>query len=414
MLPVTHVEQPSFQILISSLAPSLRLRSRTFYTNMLSSHFEDRKCQLKKSLRLATYVGTTADCWTNRRKSYIAVTAHWYDAKLHRKNACLAIRRIRGTHSYDLIAKCIESIHVEYAITGKVTATTTDNGSNFVKAFEQFGSSSSTAPFDAELSDNEDDEEMVYVSLNDIFDGFEEDTSTDCCCQVVLPPHRRCACHLLNLVAKVDVKNILDKKFCSLRTSTECKLQELWNKQTSSSKNSDIIEKHLGRLFVIKNDTRWNSLYNAICRVNSFLSSQREQFAALLAELKIPAFHQSEVEYLREYAKVMAPVSDALDVLQGQDNIAISYLLPTIKILSSKLQAIVGLKHCQPLHTCILSSILTRFGHMFNDNDLMLAAICDPHFKLNWLPESDRSIAENLLKEVYNREKDGENAVVSE
>ena len=152
MLPMAHVEQPSFQILMSTVAPSLRIRSRTFYTNMLRSHFENRKVQLKKSLRLATYIGTTADCWTNRRKSYIAVTAHWYDDKLHRKSACLAIRRIRGTHSYDVIAKCIESIHIEYVITEKVTATTTDNGSNFVKAFEQFGSRSSTDPLDDELS----------------------------------------------------------------------------------------------------------------------------------------------------------------------------------------------------------------------------------------------------------------------
>ena len=159
-----------------------------------------------------------------------------------------------------------------------------------------------------------------------------------------------------------------------MRTSAECKLQQLWNKQTSSYKNSDLIEKHFGKLFVIKNETRWNSLYNAICRVNSLFSSKGEQFSALLVELKIPQFHQSEVEYLREYAKVRTPVADALDVLQGQDNIAIGHLLPTIKILCDKLQAIVALKHCQPLITCILSSILKRFCDMFKDNDLRLAA----------------------------------------
>ena len=142
MLPMAHVEQPGLQIMIANLAPSLRLRSRTYYyTSMLRSHFQDRKSQLKKVLQLATHVGTTADCWTNRRKSYIAVTVHWFDDKLHRKSACLGIRRIRGTHSYDVIAKSIESIHVEFGITDKVTATTTDNGSNFVKAFEVFGRS---------------------------------------------------------------------------------------------------------------------------------------------------------------------------------------------------------------------------------------------------------------------------------
>ena len=158
---MAHVEQASFQALMASLAPSLRVRSRTFYTNMLLTQFQERKEQLKKSLKSATHVATTADCWTNRRKSYIAVTVHWFNERLQRKSACLAIRRIRGAHTFDVIGRSIESIHVQFGISEKVTATTTDNGSNFVKAFEQFATRS-MVPTDQEISDCEDDEDMVY------------------------------------------------------------------------------------------------------------------------------------------------------------------------------------------------------------------------------------------------------------
>ena len=102
----------------------------------------------------------------------------------------------------------------------------------------------------------------------------------------------------------------------------------------------------------------------------------------------------------------MSPVSVALDILQGQENVAVSYLLPTLSILSSKLNAMTGLKHCQPLVANLLSSISERFGQMFKDNELRLASVCDPRFKLKWMQESEHGQLENLLKDAYKREKD--------
>ena len=41
---------------------------------------------------------------------------------------------------------------------------------------------------------------------------------------------------------------------------------------------------------------------------------------------------------------------------------------------------------------------------MFSDNDLMVAAICDPRFKTNWLSDSGNvRQAEKLIIEVFNR-----------
>ena len=47
----------------------------------------------------------------------------------------LACKRLFGKHTYDNLAKAVQGVHMTFGITDKVV--TTDNGSNFVKAFKQ-------------------------------------------------------------------------------------------------------------------------------------------------------------------------------------------------------------------------------------------------------------------------------------
>lgn len=69
-------------------------------------------------------------------RSYLGITVHWINSEtLKRESAALACRRIRGKHTHDILAKAIHSICLEYHIQNKICCTTTDNGSNFVKAF---------------------------------------------------------------------------------------------------------------------------------------------------------------------------------------------------------------------------------------------------------------------------------------
>ena len=64
------------------------------------------------------------------------MTVHWIDQhSLEREMRVLACRRLTGRHTYKVLAKMIEEIHMDFKIETKVKTTTTDNGSNFVKAF---------------------------------------------------------------------------------------------------------------------------------------------------------------------------------------------------------------------------------------------------------------------------------------
>ncbi len=66
-----------------------------------------------------------------------------------------------GSHTHDVIAAAINSVHKEFGIASKVNCTITDNGSNFFKAFKVFSCSSSTAPNEAE---NAQDFDLKIVS----------------------------------------------------------------------------------------------------------------------------------------------------------------------------------------------------------------------------------------------------------
>lgn len=67
------------------------------------------------------------------------MTVHWIDpTTMKRKKSVLACRRLLGRHTFDILAKTMETVHMEFRIENKVKKTTTDNGSNFVKAFRYY------------------------------------------------------------------------------------------------------------------------------------------------------------------------------------------------------------------------------------------------------------------------------------
>jgi hypothetical protein len=144
----------------------------------------------------------------------------------------------------------------------------------------------------------------------------------------------------LSLICKVDILKIQDPFFKQLRSSVFGKLQQLWNKQGSSSVSSDIIMRFLGRLFVLKNDTRWNSEYSAVSCLVRLLKKSYRQMKKLFEELNIDFISPHEEKILKEYVRVTKSVCEALDVLQGEKNVGMGFLLPTLSVLKNKLKAL--------------------------------------------------------------------------
>lgn len=203
--------------------------------------------------------------------------------------------------------------------------TTTDNGSNFVKAFVQFGTETDILPsipshdMDSEADDavsallnqSSEDEELEYVSVENLLsvsDQCYRSVDNDSISQNfnTLPVHMRCAAHTFNLVASKDADAALETALFKIPyRNAMAKARALWHLQSRSTVAADNIHSELGRRLVTPNTTRWNSTYDAVVALNAILEMQRPALHRVMTQLKIPAFNDQDVSILNEYAKVI-------------------------------------------------------------------------------------------------------------
>ncbi len=224
--PFSLVEKPAFKDFAAALNPQCKVLSRPTIKNRIADAAGQMKIKMISHLSNVNYVATTTDCWSAHQKSCIGVTCHWIDGEtFERRSAVLACKRLRGSHTFDVLEGALDDIHCHYRIRGKVVRTTTDSGSNFVKTFNIFGEHSQSE--DAESDTDQDclDDDVEY---QDIFSILEQDNGLE----YQLPKHQRCACHLLNLVATTDADIAEQKNDTYKRLSRAAfgKCQGMWNK----------------------------------------------------------------------------------------------------------------------------------------------------------------------------------------
>ena len=158
--------------------------------------------KMKETLEGVSQVSTTADVWTAHHRSYLGMIVHWIDhTSLKRRKAAIACIRVIGRHTYDVLAAKIEEVHRNFGLIGKISATVTDNGSNFVKAFATFSVQEPISGEASSLADEWDDDDdkmeleddVTFANLHDLIipDQDEEEDLTQI--EYELPPHQRCA-----------------------------------------------------------------------------------------------------------------------------------------------------------------------------------------------------------------------------
>ena len=220
--PFSMTERPTFKKIILRLTPNRNVICRKTVMSRLQQRAEAIKQRLTSLLQKASWVATTTDCWSAHHRAFIGVTVHWMDEEtMTRKCGALACKRLKGLHTFDIIAAALEKVHATYHTQNKITKTTTDNGSNFCKAFNVFGAkevegtasqeaakaeraAQSTIERDENTNEdnehNEGEEEWQYHSVEDIVADADQGDVL----QYSLPSHQRCACHKLNLIATHD------------------------------------------------------------------------------------------------------------------------------------------------------------------------------------------------------------------
>ena len=104
-----------------------------------------------------------------------------------------------------------------------------------------------------------------------------------------------------------------------------------------------------------------------------------EKMNYLLAGANLTRCSGPEVAFIRDFCGMMKPVAQALDILQGDKNMYMGFLLPTLVRLKEKLsQKVVVSTYCKTLGEKLCFGIDKRFGHLFNEKQVVLAAVTSP------------------------------------
>lgn len=347
--PFSKTEGLGFRKLICGLAPARSVISRKTIMERISTRFQTMRSKLKSTLQQQAYVATTTDCWSAHHKSYLGITIHWIDQDtMDKKSAALSCRRLKGSHTFDVLAAALEEIHGEYGIIEKIVITTTDNGSNFCKAFEVFGKENCSDIGTSETgNEGEPSFDMPGASTETDADGPDgidftavDDILASSNGEYRLPVHHRCACHTLNLVATKDACAAEDNAvYKKTFRSTFAKCQALWNKQSRSVQASEVIAEAFGLQLIGPNQTRWNCTYMAVERINRLVTEKGiDVLNSVCDKISLVQFRRTEIAFLSEYATVMKPLATALDILQCETKAFMAYLVPTLVVLLQRLQ----------------------------------------------------------------------------
>nr|XP_016847341.1 PREDICTED: uncharacterized protein LOC100567772 isoform X2 [Anolis carolinensis]XP_016847342.1 PREDICTED: uncharacterized protein LOC100567772 isoform X2 [Anolis carolinensis]XP_016847343.1 PREDICTED: uncharacterized protein LOC100567772 isoform X2 [Anolis carolinensis]XP_016847345.1 PREDICTED: uncharacterized protein LOC100567772 isoform X2 [Anolis carolinensis]XP_016847346.1 PREDICTED: uncharacterized protein LOC100567772 isoform X2 [Anolis carolinensis]XP_016847347.1 PREDICTED: uncharact len=424
IVPLQTVDKPTFLALVRlGLPKDLTIMS----AKTLRDRIEKRAAGLRESLvsrmSAVSHVATIADCWTDGKRTFLGVTAHWISPiTLKREFGALTYKRLKGPLTYSVLTKALYDVHAQYGIHDKVVCVTTDNGSNFMEAFQGFGAREPAAAANSSSEEeednydvNQDESGMEFLPLSETLDtgnladeyAPESDPS--------LPPHHRCASYTLNLVATHDVAAMIagstqdgpfgpfQKHFCALAR----KCRKLWSKQNNSALVAEYIYEQCGTYLTVPNQIQWISVFDALKQLNMLLSTMPLKVDAVMDMCSLARITADERLVLQEYTEIMGPLALSLDILQRENGMFMGYLLPTLYSLERKLQELeskpVPYMYCLPLLTGIREALRKRFAGIWEDKELILAACLHPRFKTDWVDSAqtaqiNRSTMEALLK----------------
>lgn len=100
----------------------------------------------------------------------------------------------------------------------------------------------------------------------------------------------------------------------------------------------------------------------------------------------------------------MEPIATALNILQGDKNVSLGYVLPALYTIKNEMNRIqLFTEYSNVMREQLIECFDKRFFNVMDINiankSMIIAAISHPKFKLSWLPEADSDTAESIFIE---------------
>lgn len=310
----------------------------------------------------------------------MGIICYYLDDNLKRNSCVLACRHMKFAHTHIEIAKMLNNVHQQFELyVDKIVGTVTDNTSNFGKAFRIFSFDNDEIEEELEYLQNDDIVISEFELPNNIDDDLEEFS---------LPTQYKCVSHTLNLIATTDSRVTLSNiKYKKLYNSSFSKASTFWNMIHKSTKAADIIEEIAHTKLQVPCPTRWNSSYDAVCKLLSIKNHLNE----ICDRLDKPRLKMIEIEFFEEYTVVMKSLACILDLLQRENYCYLGYVSPALLQLKINLQTLHELPNCEPLRNALIDGINKKFGYTVLNFDsicskpYIISSVTVPKLKLKWL-----------------------------
>lgn len=218
--------------------------------------------------------------------------------------------------------------------------------------------------------------------------------------QYLLPHHQRCAAHTLNLVATNEVTKAASQgPSRKVYRSAMGKCAAIWNKAHRSTVAAEAVKDIADMMVSVPCVTRWSSEYKAVAKLTALTD---DQLSDICEQLSVPRLLAHEMTFLREYVDVLEPLAKAIDILQGEKNCYLGFLIPTILSLKTLLSnKMAGVTYTAHIITAVITSLDNRFGGMLSSHEAEMATTTHPKFRLTWLPvERKDAMLRTLIQEA--------------
>lgn len=216
--------------------------------------------------------------------------------------------------------------------------------------------------------------------------------------------HYRCGSHSLALIATTDFDKIIESNSQLSKKHKRAlkRCGELWNQKflARQERLREVLGFELSRPCVV----RWNSLQRGIEQI---VSVKDKLDSKLYEELGVKnPLTKHDFDYLEDYLKIMTPLAETLDTLQGEKECPYGCLLPNLVSLRNKWKILAGTirKSLQVVVKRLIASLESRFSDFFeikgNGRDAAIAATLHPKFKQEWAKGFDERMRTKIRDAV--------------